>query len=127
VPSDWATLIEQADLRGPVGQLARHATLVAIEDRLVRLAMKPSFEHLAVGPMVARLEQQLGAALGREVKVKFERDTAGTETPAERQSRASRERLDAAADALRGDPIVQSLVDTFGARVIPESVRPSDA
>ncbi len=127
VPSDWATLIEQADLRGPVGQLARHATLVAIEDRLVRLAMKPSFQHLAVGPMVAQLEQQLGAALGHEVKVKFERDTAGTETPAERQSRASRERLDAAADALRGDPIVQSLVDTFGARVIPESVRPSDA
>jgi DNA polymerase-3 subunit gamma/tau len=77
--------------------------------------------------MVAQLEQQLGAALGHEVQVKFERDTAGTETPAERQSRASRERLDAAADALRGDPIVQSLVDTFGARVIPESVRPSDA
>ncbi len=127
IPSDWAALIEQADLRGPVGQLARHATLVAIEGRLVRLAMKPSFEHLAVGPMVAQLEQQLGTALGRDVKVKFERDTAGSESPAERQSRASRERLDAAAAALHGDPVVQSLVDTFGARVIPESVRPSDA
>ncbi|GAA0719941.1 DNA polymerase III subunit gamma/tau [Dokdonella soli] len=124
--NDWSDLIERAELRGPVGQLARHASLVAIEERLVRLALKPAHEHLAVGPMVAQLEQRLGAALGREVKVKFERDTGGSESPAEQRARADNSRRQAAADAVHGDPLVQSLIDTFGARVIPESVRPAD-
>jgi DNA polymerase-3 subunit gamma/tau len=124
---DWAELIERAELRGPVGQLARHASLIAIEERLVRLALKPAHEHLAVGPMHAQLEQRLGAALGRDVKVKFERDTGGVESPADQRVRVDSERRSAAADAVHGDPFVQSLVDTFGARVIPESVRPNDA
>jgi DNA polymerase-3 subunit gamma/tau len=122
----WADLIERAGLRGPVGQLARHASLIAIEDRLVRLALKPSHEHLAVGPMQAQMEQRLGAALGRDVKVKFERDSGGVESPAEQRTRVDNARLSAAADAVHGDPFVQALVDTFGARVIPESVRGVD-
>lgn len=124
--TDWGALIERADLRGPVGQLARHATLVGIEESLVRLALKPVHEHLAVGPMVAQLEQRLGAALGRSVKVKFERDSSGAESPAEQRVRADRARQQEAEQAVRADPIVQSLVETFDARVIPDSVRPVD-
>lgn len=122
----WSALIERAGLRGPVGQLAHHATLIAIEDRLVRLAIRPPHEHLAEGPMVDTLAQRLGEALGRQVKVKFERDSAGAETPAEQRAREDGARLQAAEEAVRGDPVVQSLIDTFDARVIPESVRPAD-
>jgi DNA polymerase-3 subunit gamma/tau len=124
---DWAALIERAELGGPAGQLAHHATLIAIEDKLVRLAIRPPHEHLAEGPLVGTLEQRLGAALGRPVKVKFERDSGGAETPAEQRARADSQRRQAAEDAVRGDPVVQSLIDTFGARVIPESVRPADS
>ena len=123
---EWAALIERAGLRGPVGQLARHASLVAIDDGLVRLAMKPAHEQLADEPMLAQLEQRLGAALGRAVKVRFERAGGAAESPAERRLRTDNSRRQAAAEAVRGDPVVQSLVDTFGARVIPESVRPID-
>ncbi|MEP7044444.1 MAG: DNA polymerase III subunit gamma/tau [Dokdonella sp.] len=123
---DWAALIERAELRGPIGQLAHHATLIAIEEKLVRLAIRAPHEHLADGPLVGTLEQRLGAALGRPVKVKFERDSGGAETPAELRARADSVRRQAAEDAVRGDPVVQSLIDTFGARVIPESVRGID-
>jgi DNA polymerase-3 subunit gamma/tau len=126
-PASWADLIERAELRGPVGELARNSALIAIEDRLVRLAIRPTHEHLADGPLVGTLEQRLGAALGREVKVKFERSGDGTESPAEQRARADGERQRAAAAAVHGDPVVQSLIDTFGARVIPDSVRPIDS
>jgi DNA polymerase-3 subunit gamma/tau len=124
---DWLQLIERAGLRGPVGQLARHASLVAIEERVVRLALKASHEHLAVGPMQAQLEQRIGAALGREIKVKFEREQGSAESPADMRVRIDGARRSAAADAVHADPFVQALVDTFGARVIPESVRPADS
>ena len=124
---DWIALIERAQLRGPVGQLARHATLVGIDAKVVRLALKPVHEHFAGGPMAAQLEQRLGAALGRDVKVKFERDNGGAQSPAEQRVRADRLRQQAAENAVRADPVVQSLIETFDARVIPESVRPVDS
>ncbi len=123
---DWTSLIERAQLKGPVGQLARHASLIALEEGIVRLAMRPPHEHLADGPVVGMLEQRLTTALGRPVKVKFERDRSGVETPAEQRVRSDSARLQAADAAVRADPVVQSLIDTFGARVIADSVRPNE-
>ena len=125
--SDWDTLIRRADLGGPLGQFARQTTLVSIEGSLVRLALKPAHEHLAVGPLVTQLEQKLGSVLGGRVKVKFERDNGGAESPADQQTRNETSRRQAAEDSLRSDPIVQSLIDTFDARVVAGSVRPTDS
>jgi DNA polymerase-3 subunit gamma/tau len=123
---DWDALIRRAELGGPLGQFARQTTLVAIEGALVRLALKPAHEHLAAGALVAQLEQKLGSALGGKIKIKFERDSGGAESPAEQQTRTDSTRRQAAEDSLRSDPFVQSLEQTFGARVIANSVRPVD-
>ena len=122
----WANLIEQAGLRGPVGQLAQNSTLIAIEGNVVRLAMDPAYEHLAVGPMVDTLERQLGVALGRAVKVRFERAGSAAQTPAEQRARTDSARRSAAEEAVQTDPFVRSMIDTFGGRVVPGSVRPLD-
>jgi DNA polymerase-3 subunit gamma/tau len=123
---DWDALIRRAELGGPLGQFARQTTLVAIEGSLVRLALKPAHEHLAAGPVVAQLEQKLGSALGGKIRIKFERDAGAVESPAEQKTRTESTRRQAAEDSLRSDPFVQSLEQTFGARVIPNSVRPVD-
>jgi DNA polymerase-3 subunit gamma/tau len=124
--ADWTELIDRAQLRGPLGQLAQNATLIAVDGGVVRLAMNESHEHLAVGPMVAQLEQRLGATLGRDVKVRFERAGGNVQTPAEQRARADSARRSAAEEAVQADPFVQSMIDTFGARVVPGSVRPLD-
>jgi DNA polymerase-3 subunit gamma/tau len=123
---DWAELINRAGLRGPLGQLAQNATLLAIETGVVRLAMNPAYEHLAEGPLVVQIEQRLGNALGRPIKLRFERAGNGAQTPAEQRARADHARRSAAEDAVHGDPFVQSMIETFGARVVPGSVRPLD-
>jgi DNA polymerase-3 subunit gamma/tau len=124
--ANWTNLIELAGLRGPVGQLAQNSTLISIDGNVVRLAMDPAYEHLAVGPMVDTLERQLGGALGRAVKVKFERAGGTAQTPAELRTRTENERRSAAEEAVQADPFVRSMIDTFGARVVPGSVRPLD-
>jgi DNA polymerase-3 subunit gamma/tau len=123
---DWDALIRRAELGGPLGQFARQATLVAIEGSLVRLALKTAHEHLAVGPLVAQLEQKLGSALGGKIKIKFERDAGTAESPADQQTRTETTRRRSAEESLRSDPFVQSLEQTFGARLIANSVRPVD-
>ena len=92
----------------------------------MRLALKSAHEHLASAPVVSQLEQKLSAALGGRIKVKFERDNGGAESPADQHTRNESSRRQVAEDSLRSDPIVQSLMETFGARVIAGSVRPVD-
>lgn len=125
--NDWDALIRRAELGGPLGQFARQTTLVSIDGTLVRLAIKAAHEHLASPPVVMQLEQKLGAVLGGKVKVKFERDNGNAESPADQHTRTETARRQAAEEALRGDPVVQSLIETFDARVVAGSVRPTDA
>jgi DNA polymerase-3 subunit gamma/tau len=121
---DWSRLIERAGLGGPVGQLALHAILLGIDGNALRLGMKSMHEHLASAPMVELLEKRLGETLGRSVRVRIEKVSDTGESPADTRARAAATRQQEAHDGLNADPVVQSLIDTFGARIIPDSVRP---
>ncbi len=122
----WSELIERAELGGPAGELARNSSLVAIEEGMVRLMLRASHGHLADGPWLVTLEQRLGNVLGRTVKVRFEHGHAAGESPAEQRVRVDGERRQVAEQAMHADPVVRSLIDTFGGRVIPDSVRPTE-
>ena len=122
--SDWPALIEAAGLRGPVGQLAQHATLIAIDDRAVRLALKPNHEHFNSPSLVVLMEQKLSGLLGRTLKVRFEKVGAvGAEAPAEIAIRERSARQQTAELAMNGDPVVQALLRDFDARILPDSIK----
>jgi DNA polymerase-3 subunit gamma/tau len=124
--SDWAGLIEAAGLKGPVGQLAQHSNLIAVEQHVVRLALKPAHEHMNSAPLVAVMEEKLGSVLGRAIKVRFEKTSESFgEAPAEAAGRARVARQQATEQAMSDDPIVQALMRDFDAKVIPESVKPA--
>jgi DNA polymerase-3 subunit gamma/tau len=123
-PADWLTLIKSAGLGGPLGQLAQHAVLLGIESGVVRLALKPEFEHLAAPMLVDQMQAKLSTALGQAVKVKFERANAVGETPADIAGRERASRQSAAERAMDADPAVQALLRDFDARIVPASVKP---
>ena len=122
--NDWPSLIARAGLGGPLGQLAQHAVLLGVDGNALRLGMQSMHARLASPALVAQLEQRLGDALGRPLRVRFETVADTAESPADTRARASASRQQAAQAALHGDPVVQSLIDTFGARLIADSVRP---
>jgi DNA polymerase-3 subunit gamma/tau len=125
--TDWAGLIDAAGLKGPVGQLAQHASLIAVEQHVVRLALKPIHEHFNAAPLVVAMEEKLGQVLGRSIKVRFEKvsSDALAEAPAEAAGRERSARQHATEQAMNDDPVVQALIRDFDARVIPDSVRPN--
>jgi DNA polymerase-3 subunit gamma/tau len=125
--SDWPALIEAAGLKGPVGQLALHASLIAIESGVIRLALKPVHEHFSAPPLVAMMEQKLSALLGRPLKVRFEKAAGAAEVPAEIAERDRSTRQRAAEESLAGDPGVQSLLREFGGRLVSDSIKADPA
>ncbi len=118
-------LIEQANLRGPLGQLAQNAALREREGNTLVLALQPAHMHLAVEPMVSQMEERIGQAMGERIRLRFvEERGAAAETPAARAANAREAAQSAAEQAIEEDPLVQSLKREFGARVVPQSIKP---
>ncbi|HET7663553.1 MAG TPA: DNA polymerase III subunit gamma/tau [Rhodanobacteraceae bacterium] len=121
----WEVLIDKADLHGPLRQLAVNATLQSLDGQSMTLALPASQFGLAVEPMAGQLQDKLGAALGHPVKLHFVRAEGALDTPATRMQAARDARQADAERAIDEDPLVQSMMRDFGARVVPQSVRPS--
>ena len=121
---DWSALLERCELGGPLGQLALNTVLLAIDGDVLRLGLKSVHEHLASPKLIEQLGRELGAALARPLRVRIERVADAAESPADARARSSAARRQEAHDGLHADPAVQSLIDTFGARIIDDSVRP---
>lgn len=125
-PRDWPQLIERAGLRGPLGQLAQHAALLAVDGDVLRLALRPEHENLHSTAMASQLQERLAAATGRPLRLNFERARAGVETPAEQIARTRSTRQQQAEQDMEQDPFVQAAMREFGARIVPQSVRVND-
>jgi len=123
---NWEALIEQAGLRGPFGLLAQNAVLRERDGQTLVLALQPAHMNLAVEPMVSQMEERIGQVLGERIRLRFvgSNQEAGTQTPAARAAQVRDTAQAAAEQAIEGDPLVQSLKREFGARVVPQSVKP---
>ncbi|GAB3791267.1 DNA polymerase III subunit gamma/tau [Dyella agri] len=122
----WESLIEQAGLRGPFSVLAQHAVLREREGNTLVLALQPAHMSMAVEPMVSQMEERISQALGERIKLRFvDIDKAAVAaTPAARATQARNEAQAAAEQSIEDDPFVQSMKRDFGARVVPQSVKP---
>lgn len=124
---NWEALIEQAALRGPFGLLAQNAVLRERDGQTLVLALQAAHMTLAVEPMVSQMEERIGQVLGERIRLRFvsiSQDATAGQTPAARAAQARDAAQVAAEQAIEGDPLVQSLKREFGARVVPQSIKP---
>ena len=125
---DWHEIVERANLRGPIGQLAQNCSLREMDGEGMVLALTPSHMHLAVEPLTSQMEEKVSQALGRRVRFRFvaEAGNAGGSlgTPAERRAQAASDAQANAEASMETDPLVQALKRDFDARVIPQSIKP---
>ncbi len=123
---DWEVLIERAGLRGPFGVVAQNAVLRQRDGHTLVLALQPTHMSMAVEPMVSQMEERISAVLGERIRLRFitGAQAAVAETPAARAAQARDQAQSDAEQSIEGDPLVQSLKREFGARVLPQSVKP---
>src|SRR5690348_14394685 len=122
--ADWEAWIELAGLGGPVGQLARHAVPKSFEHDVLALVLKPEHMIFCSDALCRQLQDELGKAIGRSLRVRVVPAETIAETPATRAAAARSEQQAAAERAMADDPIVQDFQRELGAEIIPESIRP---
>ena len=103
-----------------VRELALQSQLLAREGDAWRLCVDS--ESLARPATCERLQAALHAA-GHAVRLQFSQGTV-TDSPAKRNAQAAAARMDAAIELIQNDPLVQSLVRDFDAKIVPGSIQP---
>ena len=122
----WHELVDQLPLQGVVRALAGNCALIRREGNTFYLALAPAHASLHNAKLEERLQETLSTHLGKKVKLLFSVTQPPEETPAALQERASQDRLRSAQEAIAQDSHVKTLQEMFGARIVPDSVRPVD-
>jgi DNA polymerase-3 subunit gamma/tau len=123
---DWLSLLSGISLSGPAGQLAAHAQFLGDDGDTLRLGLPEVHEHLKMPALQDRFANALADALGGPPRIAFGAPREARETLSQRSARERDARQLRAEAEFAADPIVQRLVNEFGARIVPDSVRPLD-
>jgi DNA polymerase-3 subunit gamma/tau len=121
--NDWHTILPQLNLSGMALPLAQHCLLDSITDDQITLLLDESGTNLQSASATAQLEKALSAHFGRDTKLRFQVSQLQEETPEKRALRETAEKQAAAEAAIRNDPFVKQLQETFGATIVPGSIR----
>jgi DNA polymerase-3 subunit gamma/tau len=123
---DWRGLIRALGLGGLVRELAQHCEWVECGDGVLQLRLSTAHRHLLDmnRGAVERLQDLLGAALGRTLAVRIAIGDIAGETPAQRDAIERQARHAEAVAALEADPFVRELIERFDATLVESTVKP---
>jgi DNA polymerase-3 subunit gamma/tau len=124
---DWIELVAGLGLKGPVRELAAHAGLVSHAAGVLQLSLAESLDYLRTGAGPAQLCSALEAVLGAPLRLEFRLDAAGSDSLHARSRRDQAARQQDAEQSFAADPTVQRLLNDYGGRIVPGSIRPLDA
>ncbi|MBS0212063.1 MAG: DNA polymerase III subunit gamma/tau [Proteobacteria bacterium] len=123
---DWMALIAASGLKGPAQDLAARASFVGYADGVLTLALPTGLEHLRNPAMLGKLADAFAGSLGAPPKIVFDTVAEGADTMHARHARARDERQARAERDFNDNPTVRRYMQQFGAKLVPDSIRPAD-
>ena len=121
---EWYGMVERLGLQGAERMIAEHSLLVERGGGDCRLVLDRKHESLLHGGESGGVERALAEFFGEPVRLVIDIGDPAHETPARRNERRARERVEAARRQLEENATVQSLIDTFDGKL--EAVRALD-
>ncbi|WP_019938330.1 DNA polymerase III subunit gamma/tau [Bordetella sp. FB-8] len=123
-PAAWPELAARLPLSGLAAELARQSAWAGLQGDTVTLRV--AVKTLAESESRTRLQTVLCEHYSQSLRLEIAVGATGEATAhaVAQQERAARQQ--AAEDATAADPFVQALISSFGARVVPGSIRPVD-
>lgn len=118
----WATLAARLPLRGLAAQLAQQSEWVGVDGATI--VLRVATRTLSEGAGVERLRVVLEAHFGTAVRLRFEIGKTGDNTAYAAAVSERQARQEAAEQTIMADPFVRDLLDQFGGKIVPDSIRP---
>lgn len=119
---NWRGLLEELKL-GLVRTLAQHCELVSYDENSISLSVPEAQKHLLLPNYQEKLTSAVSQYFDKKIKLQFNIGGTGN-TPAKQISQEKALAQAHAETAIEDDSFVQSLINDFGAQIIPNSIKP---
>ena len=120
----WHEIVPQLGLSGRSSEIVKHCVLTSVADNNIILSIDNSGENLLAKSAEQAIETALQTYYNKPINLKINTQRLTEETPAERIERKHQERQKMAENLMENDPFVKDLQNRFGAKLVPNSVRP---
>ena len=117
-------MFPQLGLGGMTGSIAANCTLIEANGDDWLLHLDPAHSALFNPTQQRRLNDALNQQQGRTIKLRIELCKPEQETPAQAAARRRAERQRSAEASIHADPLVQQMIQQFGASIRPDSIEP---
>ena len=125
--AQWLELFPQLGLSGLTGSIAGNCSLVAVDGDHWSLHLDPGQGALFNSTQQQRVNDALSQFYGRPLTLDIQLCKPEQETPAQAAARKRIERQSRAVASIHADPLVQQMLQQFGAMVRADSIEPVDA
>lgn len=122
--AEWLDLFPRLGLSGMTGSIGANCTLVEANGDDWLLHLDPAHSALFNATQQRRLNEALNQHLGRSLNLRIELLRPEQETPAQAAARKRAERQRLAEQSIHDDPLVQQMIQQFGASIRPDSIEP---
>ena len=118
VSEAWHAIVAKMSPAGVTAMILNNANLAARSPNAWTILVDPAHETLLNDKQRAEVARLAADVQGREVRVEWRFGAPLAETPAARAARLRKERQAKAEAALDAEPVVQTLIREFGARIV---------
>jgi DNA polymerase III subunit gamma/tau len=119
----WPILIKQLNLTGITYALAQQCALVSYQNNHFSLYLDPKQAALRSIKQETKLAQALSSYFDQPTTLEITLGDADLSTPARLEQQHKSQRLEQTTVALQEDPTIQAIMQTFDAKLQPESIR----
>lgn len=123
----WLELFPALPVSGMTGNIAANCTLISTEGNHWLLHLDPAQGALFNTTQQRRLNEALNQHLGRTISLSIELVRPEQETPAQAAARKRAERQHEAEASIEHDPLIQQMIQRFGASVRQDTIEPVEA
>ncbi len=123
----WLELFPKLPISGMTGSIAANCTLISIEGDHWLLHLDPAHSALFNATQQRRLNDALNQYHGRTLTIVIELIKPEQETPAQAATRRRLNRQREAEDSIHADPLIQQMMQQFGAVVRHDTIEPVEA
>ena len=121
---NWRNLVEKHLKLGLARALAQHCEMLSYDEHSITLRVAETQKHLASTNYQGKLSGAINSHFGRKIKLNINIDSEAN-TPAKQNAEEKAVVQSGAEEAIMNDAFVQSLIQDFDAKVIPNSIKPT--
>jgi DNA polymerase-3 subunit gamma/tau len=122
---DWRGLVDTLKLSGMARMLAQNCALEEFDSNRIRLSVPPEHKHLLDNTYQEKLRSTLRDHFGKNLQVVIDIGSASMVTPARQINQEKATRQAEAEASIKNDPFVRDLMESFGATIIPSTIKPA--